>query len=153
MSYTPHTWGHKETITHEKLNNIEEGIQEAAKSGAAPIIKVEHDWNSNSHYIVFALCTYNSQYDCYEAKNLSAWGTDTNFCELFVRGGAYTDYAISPLPVPPEGLYLLVWFWGDMNNYDFSVEGDIEPDLVAVSYGSSTSGFIVTGNCTITVAD
>ncbi len=36
MSYTPHTWGHKETITHEKLNNIEEGIQEAAKQGWNP---------------------------------------------------------------------------------------------------------------------
>ncbi len=33
MSYTPHTWGRKETITAEKLNNIEGGIAEAAQSG------------------------------------------------------------------------------------------------------------------------
>lgn len=33
MSYTPHVWGCDESITDEKLNNIEEGIQEAiAKS-------------------------------------------------------------------------------------------------------------------------
>lgn len=33
MSYTPHTWVNNETITAEKLNNIEDGVQEAAQSG------------------------------------------------------------------------------------------------------------------------
>ena len=33
MSYTAHTWVSDETITYQKLNNIEEGIQEAAQSG------------------------------------------------------------------------------------------------------------------------
>lgn len=33
MSYTPHTWVDNETITAAKLNNIEEGVQEAAQSG------------------------------------------------------------------------------------------------------------------------
>lgn len=33
MSYTPHTWVDNETITAAKLNNIEDGVQEAAQSG------------------------------------------------------------------------------------------------------------------------
>ena len=33
MSYTEHTWQTGETITAAKMNNIEEGIQEAAQSG------------------------------------------------------------------------------------------------------------------------
>lgn len=33
MSYTRHTWTDPETITAAKLNNIEDGIEEAAQSG------------------------------------------------------------------------------------------------------------------------
>ena len=33
MSYTQHTWVDGETITKEKLNNIEEGINEAVEGG------------------------------------------------------------------------------------------------------------------------
>lgn len=33
MSYTSHTWVDNESITKEKMNNIEEGIGEAAQSG------------------------------------------------------------------------------------------------------------------------
>lgn len=37
MSYTPHTWQTGETITAEKMNNIEGGIQEAASSGGGGV--------------------------------------------------------------------------------------------------------------------
>ena len=33
MSYVKHTWVDNETISKEKLNNIEDGIEEAAQSG------------------------------------------------------------------------------------------------------------------------
>lgn len=33
MSYTRHTWVDDESVTYEKLNNIEDGIEEAAQSG------------------------------------------------------------------------------------------------------------------------
>ena len=38
MSYTPHTWVDNETITAAKLNNIEDGVQEAAQSGGGALI-------------------------------------------------------------------------------------------------------------------
>ena len=38
MSYTPHTWQTDEIITAAKMNNIEEGIQEAAQSGGGVLI-------------------------------------------------------------------------------------------------------------------
>lgn len=38
MSYTPHTWVDQETITAAKLNNIEEGIDEASQSGSGGLL-------------------------------------------------------------------------------------------------------------------
>ena len=50
MSYTPHTWVNNETITAAKLNNIEDGVQEAAQSGGG-------------YDAVFKGNTYASNYD------------------------------------------------------------------------------------------
>lgn len=52
MSYEQHEWVNGETITAAKMNNIEEGIAEAAQSGggglsADAIIHLEHANNSN----------------------------------------------------------------------------------------------------------
>lgn len=38
MSYTEHTWTTGETITADKMNNIEEGIVEASQSGSSALI-------------------------------------------------------------------------------------------------------------------
>lgn len=38
MSYERHTWIDGETITEEKLNNIEDGIEEASQSGGGTIV-------------------------------------------------------------------------------------------------------------------
>lgn len=53
MSYTAHTWVNNETITAAKLNNIEEGIQEAAQSGGGgggglTIVPVTYDSSETS---------------------------------------------------------------------------------------------------------
>ena len=52
MSYTPHTWVDNETITAAKLNNIEDGVQEAAQSGGGydAEIKIYHSNNSADDY-------------------------------------------------------------------------------------------------------
>lgn len=44
MSYTPHTWVDDETISAEKLNNIESGIEEAAQGGGVDAVV----WYPNS---------------------------------------------------------------------------------------------------------
>lgn len=52
MSYTPHTWVNNETITAAKLNNIEEGVQEAAQSGGGALI-VNSSWSDDiSNYVL-----------------------------------------------------------------------------------------------------
>lgn len=43
MSYTRHTWIEDESVTYEKLNNIEEGIQEAAQSGGGYDLVLDYD--------------------------------------------------------------------------------------------------------------
>lgn len=54
MSYTEHTWVDGETITAAKLNNIEEGISEAAQSGGGggydAVLSIYHDEYSAHDY-------------------------------------------------------------------------------------------------------
>lgn len=52
MSYTPHTWVNDETITAAKLNNIEEGVQEAAQSGGGGLTFITWTYNSGTTSIV-----------------------------------------------------------------------------------------------------
>ena len=53
MSYTPHTWVDNETITASKLNNIEDGVQEAAQSGGGydAEFTIYHSNNSADNYV------------------------------------------------------------------------------------------------------
>lgn len=53
MSYTPHEWIDGETITAAKMNNIEEGIDEAAQSGGGDGFdaKIRYDADEGAHTI------------------------------------------------------------------------------------------------------
>ena len=52
MPYVEHTWTNGETITAAKMNNIEEGIAEAAQSGGGSpwdaVIRLTHSNDSNA---------------------------------------------------------------------------------------------------------
>ena len=51
MSYEKHTWVNNEVISASKLNNIEDGIEEASQSGGSgfdAVVYVYHD-NESSH--------------------------------------------------------------------------------------------------------
>ena len=53
MAYEQHEWVNGETITAAKMNNIEEGIAEAAQSGGGGYdaeVKIYHDNNSSHEY-------------------------------------------------------------------------------------------------------
>ena len=53
MAYEQHEWVNGETITAAKMNNIEEGIAEAAQSGGGGYdaeVKIYHDNNSSHDY-------------------------------------------------------------------------------------------------------
>ena len=53
MSYEKHTWVDNETITAAKLNNIEDGVQEAAQSGGGydAEFTIYHSNNSSDPYV------------------------------------------------------------------------------------------------------
>lgn len=52
LSYTRHTWVDDESITYQKLNNIEDGVEEAAESGGGydAEISIYHSDNSSDDY-------------------------------------------------------------------------------------------------------
>lgn len=55
MSYTRHTWIDDESVTYEKLNNIEDGVEEASSSGGYDaVITIYHD-NISAHDYEFAI--------------------------------------------------------------------------------------------------
>lgn len=45
MSYTPTTWANGDTITAQKMNNIEQGIV-AASSGGGGVVVVSGEWDA-----------------------------------------------------------------------------------------------------------
>lgn len=68
MSYTPHTWQSGEKITAAKMNNIEEGVQEAAQSGGGSVwdlvVKIDtYEPNSSTIYTVLSGDTAENLYD------------------------------------------------------------------------------------------
>lgn len=52
MSYTRHTWVDDESVTYEKLNNVEAGIEEAMESGGGGVDAVVWFPNSTEGYQV-----------------------------------------------------------------------------------------------------
>ena len=53
MSYTKHEWVNNETITAAKMNNIEDGIEEASQSGGGGLTFVPVTWDSeNSQFVM-----------------------------------------------------------------------------------------------------
>lgn len=82
MSYSEHTWQSGETITAAKMNNIEEGIQEAAQSGGGNIIV--HGSTVNNVYTL--------DMTVQELYNAIVAGTPVYLVELY---GATSDNSFS----------------------------------------------------------
>lgn len=55
MSYTSHTWTDGETITAAKLNNIEEGIAEAAESGGGGLTLIPWEYDNETSKITLSM--------------------------------------------------------------------------------------------------
>jgi hypothetical protein len=151
MAYVEHEWVNGETITAAKMNNIEEGIVEASQSGGGgggnPIIFLTKDLYSGDHYLVFAICTYDSGEDVYYA----GLNIPEDQVAIDVNIGGYTGsgYMISPLPIPPEGYYLVVF---GLNTWTYELSGDIGTELVTIDIGTIRQGYIITGNCYISIS-
>lgn len=148
MSYVKHTWVDNETITATKLNNIEDGIEEASQSvgGGNAIISLSatagFDGGSKTWgYIVFA--TYTNGHwtlinDYYETKN---------FIDIF--GNASPAYlCLPPIPMVDDDNYSA--FLLPVVGSSISTTGDISstPTTLYFSYGSPVpdNAYRITGS-------
>ena len=145
MSYTPHTWVDNETITASKLNNIEEGIAEAAQSGGGGVawIRINSAGYGGSHQtgaVYYARETATNEYE---------------LCYPFIEN--YFSFREAPvvlaLPIPEEDSGLSILYLADVGSgVDITVSGDISGNTVDAYYpanSTSYSGYLITGSCTI----
>lgn len=145
MAYVEHEWVNGETITAAKMNNIEEGIAEAAQSGGGGVawIRINSLGYNSSHMVgavYYARETATNEYElCYP------------FCEN------YYSYRETPivlaLPIPEEDSGLSILYLADVGSgVDITVSGDISENTVAAYYPTSSTnynGYLITGSCTI----
>ena len=92
MAYEKHTWETGETITAEKLNNLEDGIQEVAEHKEIFIVNVDIDMNATpaaTPYLTTADKTFTEIKEAYEA------------------GKIIKIYAVSTFSNPVQGQYII----------------------------------------------
>ena len=150
MSYEKHTWVNNETITAAKMNNIEDGIEEAAQSGGGNCVATvrlgAQDFNSSSKAfgsIVYAIRTNNTWVVCNDSDgDIYNW--------LNINGFAMpVNRAITVLLPSDEnvGVFLV-----DYLNDSRTITGDISTtaETLYYSYGSIVShgsdAYRITGN-------
>lgn len=130
MSYTQHTWVNGETVTADKMNNIEEGVTEAMSSGGGgaktPIV---YCTISNSGSRMFGTFQY--------AKEISGvwqwiyWAA-SYLVNLYAIGVCEDAVYISPFPVPEDDDVILCFIpsssaievSGNVSDTTVTVEGD-----------------------------
>lgn len=154
MSYTPHTWVDNETITAAKLNNLEEGVQEAAQSGGGKVAAVSIKYSGWEGSVGFYV----------------AYARDVNGT-LSIESPMQEYYSYSPygsnfyIPVPltsesDEFKPYILWKW-DFDQYNsYTIIGDISTTKVTALlrndestwYSGDYLGFEVMGDGEIAVS-
>lgn len=153
MAYEKHTWVNNETITANKLNNIEDGIEEAAQSGGGGASVQVNFMTQISYTIEMGLV------DMTTGPTESRGEYFGGSCEY--GGGGYYPKTIIDVPLPDANGTIqsaIVFSEYYYVNFNFAVTGDVtEPVPVnrrysASSFESATMyACIVTGNGTITL--
>ena len=100
MSYTPTTWANGDTITAEKMNNIEQGIVDASSGGGGVLIVHDTDGTLDKTYAeikaaLAAVVVMGS------GSNITLW-----WAVQFIEGDF--GYGVSVLGQNPEGGYATV---------------------------------------------
>lgn len=148
MPYVEHTWTNGETITAAKMNNIEEGIAEAAQSGGGggtACIRLSASAGFSSSSKMFCYFVY-----AYQENGNWVVSNDGSLAWVNVIGYAQPDDRLVVLPLPSDdsvGLFLL-----DSMEADNIVTGDISttPTTLYYSWGSavlpSNGAYRIMGN-------
>lgn len=152
MSYSQHEWTNGETITAAKMNNIEEGIAEAAQSGGGGVAWVRINFVNMSNV------SHGAGHVCY-AREWSASGEGYEAFQPCYESFSFGNNPILiPMTIPEEnsGIYMIYVWAGDVgaSGYSFSATGDISDDPVDVwlpADSATYQGYLISGSCTITV--
>lgn len=108
MSYVKHTWVNNEAITASKMNNIEDGIEEASQSGGGGIgsatVTVTHDLSE--------LGTGYSVVDIYPTQSIvSSHGTDWELYSV-----KFSDPTTLTIPMFGESVAFTSEFGGNVTS-------------------------------------
>lgn len=109
MSYVKHTWVDNETITASKLNNIEDGIDEAAQSGGGydAEISIYHDNNSGHDPVITIISGTFSELSALLQNNIAPFVlvrifdemnyvyTSTTAVPIYLFNSDYIEFAIN----------------------------------------------------------
>ena len=145
MAYEQHEWVNGETITAEKMNNIEEGIVEASQSGGGgglPIVHFTAHSNISSGWWFGSWRFVKQSGNAYEV-------VDTLYSPMYLIAQSYggESYTNASLPVPQtDGLYLALvrdvsYAWTNI-----STSGNISEPVTVDVYGNTCQGYIITGD-------
>lgn len=126
MSYTKHEWVNNETITASKLNNIEDGIEEAAQS------------ESGGYDLVF-----NVLHDDYSATLIKG-----NLDSIVAKAKAGKPISVYGITDYGDGFYYGMTI--DRIEVDYSVVGDEYVRVRAAQSHFMSGGYVAAGSpCTI----
>ena len=143
--YTPTEWENGDTITAEKMNNIESGISNSATGKIAIVNLSASGFGSSSHnfgYIFYATWDGEQWHPITDDEN--------EWYQLF--GFAEPPYYFLPPLIIPEGGAMYPFFC-NRDDLNINVTGDISvsPENVYFNYGSvRTKCYRITGSGTIT---
>lgn len=154
MSYVKHTWIDNETVTSAKLNNIEDGIEQAAQSGSSASVFINSEVNGSMYVSVFIYCDRagNSNKSIVSSLDDPTTGIEMNgYCKKAAR--------VIPLDLP-EGYSIGIGF-NEYTHVNCSIEtsgGIVQSPVVGTERQSESSYssvpyyiYEVTGSGTITV--
>lgn len=149
MSYTPTEWKNGDIITAEKMNNIEQGIQNAQNVAVVKILMNPETPTSMSWGVIVG---YSDGMTPYNALSINRAVLNYDF-------GGYNSspYIMVPLPMGDDKAVIIfnTDMWG---GYTKTTTGDISDPVDCLIRYNATSwisqdyfGFIVEGNGTITL--
>ena len=153
MSYVKHTWVNNEVISASKMNNIEEGIEEASQSGGSSASVQVNVMSNGSITIEMGLVDMTTGPSSSQGE---LFGTS-----LSILGGGYYPKYILSVPLPDkEGTIQNAIILSDyiVANFIVTTTGGVAP-AVPVFIRDNASAFnsqgyyacIVTGDGTITL--
>lgn len=141
MAYIPNTWVVGDVITADKMNNIEQGIVDASQNSGTAFVTIKYSGWSGSHTAsdhIGYMVLNDGEYDCMD-----------EFIDPLVIYESPTF--VKSIALPPQGGNLYAVYFSIYSNSE-QFEGNIATTPVEVWWGSSSyNGYIISGDCTITL--